>query len=45
MGKRIISLEISEELKEALRQEAFNRNKSISALIREILESELKHKD
>lgn len=37
----MISLEISEELKEALRIEAFNRSLSISALIRQILESEL----
>lgn len=39
----MISLEISEELKEALRIEAFNRSLSISALIRQILENELIH--
>ena len=42
MAKKMISLEISEELKEALRVEAFKRSLSISALIRQILEKELK---
>ena len=37
----MISLEISEELKEALRVEAFKRSLSISALIRQILEKDL----
>lgn len=41
MAKKMISLEISEELKEALRVEAFNRSLSISALIRQILETNL----
>ena len=42
MNKKMISLEISDELREALRIEAFKRNKNISALIREILEKELR---
>lgn len=42
MGKKMLSLEVSDELREALRVEAFKRNKTISALIREILEDELK---
>lgn len=42
MSKKMISLEISDDLREALRQEAFRRNKNISALIRDILEKELK---
>lgn len=41
MTKRMISLEITEELREALRVEAFRRSLSISALIRQILEQEL----
>ena len=41
MSKKMISLEISAELKEALRVEAFNRAVSVSALIRQILESTL----
>lgn len=41
MAKKMISLEVSEELKEALRIEAFRRSLSISALIRQILENEL----
>jgi plasmid stability protein len=41
MAKKMISLEISEELKEALRVEAFNKSLSISALIRQILENNL----
>lgn len=41
MAKKMISLEISEELKEALRVEAFKRSLSISALIRQILETTL----
>ena len=38
----MISLEVTEELKEALRVEAFNRSLSISALIRQLLETALK---
>ena len=41
MAKKMISLEVSEELKEALRVEAFNKSLSISALIRKILEENL----
>ena len=41
MAKKMISLEVNEELKEALRVEAFKRSLSISALIRQILEKEL----
>lgn len=41
MSKKMISLEVSAELKEALRVEAFNRAVSISALIRQILENTL----
>lgn len=42
MEKRMLSLEISNELREALRKEAFIQNVSISKLIRTILEKELK---
>lgn len=42
MAKKMISLEISDELKEALRVEAFNRGVTVSALIRDILTKELK---
>ena len=42
MDKKIISLEISAKLREALRLEAFKRDVTISALIRDILEKELK---
>ncbi len=41
MSKRMISLEISDELREALRVEAFKRSLSISALIRQLLEEKL----
>lgn len=41
MAKIIISFETSEELKEALRVEAFKRSLSISALIRQLLEASL----
>lgn len=41
MAKKMISLEITEEMKEALRVEAFKRSLSISALIRQLLESAL----
>lgn len=45
MAKKMVSLEVSEELKEALRVEAFKRSLSISALIRQILEKELFDKE
>lgn len=41
MAKKMISLEITEEMKEALRVEAFKRSLSISALIRQLLEAAL----
>lgn len=41
-NKKIISLEIDENLRKALRVEAFNRDVTISALIRDILTKELK---
>ncbi len=41
-NKKMVSLEISGELKEALRVEAFHRACTVSALIRQILEKELK---
>lgn len=41
MAKKIISVEISDELKEALRVEAFNEHLTVSALIRKILEEKL----
>ena len=40
--KKIISLEITGNLREALRLEAFKRDVTVSALIRDILEKELK---
>lgn len=42
MAKKMISLEISDELREALRVEAFKRSLSISALMRKLLEEALK---
>lgn len=42
MAKKMISLEITDELREALRVEAFKRSLSISALIRLLLEQSLK---
>lgn len=42
-NKKMVSLEISGELKEALRVEAFRRDCNISALIRQILEKELRN--
>jgi plasmid stability protein len=42
MGKKMISLEIPDELREALRIEAFKRSLSISALMRQLLEEALK---
>lgn len=44
MAKKMISLEISDELREALRVEAFRRSLSISALIRLLLEQSLTEK-
>jgi plasmid stability protein len=41
MAKKMISLEISDELREALRVEAFKRSLSISALMRQILEEKI----
>ena len=41
-NKKIISLEIPENLRKALRVEAFNRDVTVSALIRDILAKELK---
>lgn len=43
--KKIISLEISTELKEALRLEAYKRDVTVSALIRNLLEEKLITKD
>ena len=46
MAKKMISLEISDDLREKLRVEAFNRSLSISAVIRLLLEESLnKQKD
>ena len=41
-NKKIISLEIPEDLRKALRVEAFSRDVTVSALIRDILAKELK---
>ena len=41
-NKKIISLEIPEDLRKALCVEAFNRDVTVSALIRDILTKELK---
>jgi hypothetical protein len=41
MAKKMISLEISDELREAIRVEAFKRSLSISAVIRQMLEEKL----
>ena len=41
-NKKIISLEIPEDLRKALRIEAFNSDVTVSALIRDILAKELK---
>ena len=41
-NKKIISLEVSESLRRALRKEAFDRDITVSALIRDILAKELK---
>ena len=45
MAKKMISLEISDELREALRVEAFKRSVNMSALIRQLLESQVLNKD
>lgn len=45
MNKTIISLEISDELKEKLRVEAFNTRKNMSSLIRTILEDYFSKKE
>ena len=45
MAKKMISLEISDELREALRIEAFKRSLSISALIRQLLEAQVLSKE
>ena len=45
MAKKMISLEISDELREALRVEAFKRSLSVSALIRQLLESQVLNKE
>lgn len=44
-NKKMISLEISDELREALRIEAFKRSLSMSALIRQLLESQVLNKE
>ena len=41
-NKKIISVEIPNTLREALRVEAFNKEVTVSALIRQILEDKLK---
>ena len=43
MEKKIISFEISAELKEAIRIAAFNKSLSVSAYVRELLEKEVLH--
>lgn len=45
MAKKMISFEIPEELREALRVEAFKRSLSISAVIRLLLEEALKNNE
>ena len=40
-NKKMISLEISDDLRKALKTEAFNRDVTISALIRQLLEERL----
>ncbi len=42
MAKKMISLEIPDELREALRVEAFKRSTNISELIRQLLREALK---
>lgn len=41
MAKKMVSLEISDELREALRVKAFKEKLSFSALIRKILEEQV----
>lgn len=41
--KKMISLEISDDMREELRLEAFKRKITISALIRQLLEESLKN--
>jgi len=40
-NKKMISLEISDDLRKALKTEAFHRDVTISALIRQLLEERL----
>lgn len=45
MAKKMISLEISDELRESLRQLAFEKRTSLSGLIRTILEQAVEKSD
>jgi post-segregation antitoxin (ccd killing protein) len=45
VAKKMISLEISDELRERLRVEAFKRSLNLSALIRQLLEEALKNNE
>lgn len=45
MSKRMISLEISDELREALRLLAFEKRTTLSGLIRAVLEQVVKKSD
>jgi hypothetical protein len=44
-NKKMISLEISDDLRERLRVEAFKRSINLSALIRQLLEEALKNNE
>jgi predicted HicB family RNase H-like nuclease len=44
MEKKIISFEVSAEVKEALRVAAFHEGISVSAYVRQLLEREVLHK-
>lgn len=44
-NKKMISLEISDELRERLRVEAFRRSLNLSALIRQLLDEALKNNE
>lgn len=44
-NKKMISLEISDDLRERLRVEAFKRSLNLSALIRQLLEEALKNNE
>jgi post-segregation antitoxin (ccd killing protein) len=44
-NKKMISLEISDDLRERLRVEAFRRSLNLSALIRQLLEEALKNNE